>query len=424
MIKHGALVLGRSRQVVTVVRSLSRAGYQVILGRELRKRISDYSRYVDETWEHPRVIDHAAFLDALSDFLSSRPEVSVVFPVGEDALTCFARHPERLAGSAAVVMAEPETTLLCMQKHRVYELLREIDVPFPRTLTVSNMIELWRGAEEIGFPVSIKPTSSARPFHPKALICRSADELRQRLASWPEGHASLVLQRYAPGLRHGCDLMAVDGEVTAYFEFRALRSDWHDGTGMTVSAITVPPTPALYEYCRRLIRRLNYSGPAAIQMLVDDATGEINFLEINPRLDASCAFSVACGYDFPAMGASWAEAKKQGVAVTPPAPRGYRAGVRGVWLTGDLDGLVLALSRRAIDAKTALWWLACAAGASMRARMHLIFRWDDPLPAVRSGVNVMRAFGGMILRRIPALRWDERAARRAMQPGSPSRVPA
>lgn len=416
------LVLGRGRPVVTVVRSLAWAGYRVVLGRELRKRLADYSRYVHEVWEHPSTKDQEQFLLALGEFLSARPDVSVVFPTGDDVLACLARHPDRIPASAAPVVPDSETLLLCLDKPAVYDVLREIDIPFPRTKLVHSLGQLHREAERIGFPVSVKPPSSFRPFHPKAFICRDRDELYQRLPVWPQQQPALVLQEYAPGLRRSCDLMAVEGEMNAYFEFKALRTDWHDGTGMTTSAVTIPPTPELHEYCRRLLKRLNYSGPAAVQWLMDDRTGAISFLEINPRLDASCAFALSCGYSLPALAAEWAEHRKQGLKPPPATLPPYPVGVRGVWLTGDLDGLLLALSKRAIGPKMAFAWLARAVGSALRARMHLVFHWKDPLPAVYCGVDILRTLAGMICRDLPRSLWRRLAAKlpgAAVRPRAP-----
>lgn len=325
--------------------------------------------------------------------------------MGDDVLSCFARHPDRIPPSAATVMPDGETLLLCLDKPAVYEALREIEIPFPRTRIVHSLGELHREAERIGFPVSVKPPSSFHPFHPKAFICRDSDELHRKLPVWPQPQPALILQEYASGLRRSCDLMAVDGEMSAYFEFKALRTDWYDGTGMTTSAVTVSPTPELYEYCRRLLARLNYSGPAVVQWLLDDANGAIRFLEINPRLDASCGFALHCGYPFPALGAEWAEHRRRGLRPPPPRLKPYPAGLRGVWLTGDLDGLLLALSRRAIGPKTAFAWLARALGSALRARMHLLFRWSDPLPALYAGVSILRTLGGLLLRDLPRGLW-------------------
>lgn len=391
-----ALVLGRSRHTVTVARSMARAGYHVILGREQRRRAADFSRHVKEIWEHPPVKEHQAFLSSLKRLATGRPDLSLVFPNGEDALACFAEHPDCVPARVAIVTAVPETIQLCLNKDRVCELLGELRIPFPETCTVSTLVELTARADHIGYPVVVKPPSSLHPFHPKAFICDSEREMMARLPRWPPEQSRLVLQRYVRGLRHGCDIMAVNGEITAYFQFKALRSDWHDGTGMTVSGFSTEANGAMYEYCRRLIKRLNYSGPAAIQMLMDDATGEINFLEINPRLDASCALAVACGYDFPAMAAIWAEERKRGAVVPHFAPRRYPAGVRVSWLTGDLDGLLLAVVEHQISARKALRWFFCALGAALRARVHLIFRPDDPLPALYQTMRVLRAVASAI----------------------------
>src|SRR5262249_5798577 len=90
------LILGNFRQTVTVIRSLARAGFTPIIGRDGGASFTEYSRYTAEVWVHPRVGQTDAFLSALVTFLGARKDISFLFPVGETVLRCLALHPEQI----------------------------------------------------------------------------------------------------------------------------------------------------------------------------------------------------------------------------------------------------------------------------------------------------------------------------------------
>ena len=61
------LVLGNYRQTLTVIRSLGRAGYHVIAGRDGKRSFTDYCRYTAEVWQHPNIKnEESSFVVALN----------------------------------------------------------------------------------------------------------------------------------------------------------------------------------------------------------------------------------------------------------------------------------------------------------------------------------------------------------------------
>ena len=60
----------------------------------------------------------------------------------------------------------------------------------------------------------------------------------------------------------------------------------------------------------------------------------------------------------------------------------YTAGRVGVWLYGDLQGLLEAWRRKELSLKSALLWLGRMSGSFVRADFHLVWSWRDPLPAM------------------------------------------
>src|SRR5690348_6230167 len=126
------LVIGNYRQTLTVIRSLAKAGYHVIVGRDEKRVFTQYSRYTSEIWAHPDIEkSEPDFIAALTDFLAHRPDISFLFPVGESDMLCLMHHRSSLPPSLGVVMPDADVIAACLDKCRSYELITRLDIPQP-----------------------------------------------------------------------------------------------------------------------------------------------------------------------------------------------------------------------------------------------------------------------------------------------------
>jgi len=402
------LVLGDYRQTVTVVRSLGRAGFEVILGTEHTRSSTSLSRHVSDVW----VCDNSSskrFTHNLEAFLrSERPDY--VFPVGESQLRRIMEVAPRLEPLSTWANPDFATVAHCFDKRAMYELAPQLGVPFVAWAPHTSAEE-WRSrAREIGYPVVVKrKDSSGQVMDRKALIYRSAEQFEPFLAALQRepDPASLVLQKFAPGVRHNCHIGAADGALIAYFQQKVLRTDEPDDTGIGVAGVSVPPSAQLRAHCEALTRHLRYTGIGCIQFLVDERSGALAFLEFNARMDSTAALPYRMGLDYPLLAIQLAIYRKARAAgrsdaarlLPAPHPGAYPAGKTYHWLHGDLTAWLrdlrarrsgpLKLARRALD-------MAALAARSY----HLTFDWRDPLPTVHM---FWRRFLKNPLRRRPPL---------------------
>ncbi len=386
MFSKKILILGTYQQTIAVIRSLGRAGFQLVVGcsHGHGRVFTQYSRYTTETWLHPDMEDNEPdFIEALAAFLNERPDVGFVFPVWELQVTSLMHHLDRLPRDRVLVMAEPDVVKACLDKFHLGKLAAVFGIPHTPPLRVTSHAELLTAAQSTGYPCVVKNNdSSASVSGKKALIAESPAELLKWIPSWPERNGSLIVQRFARGFRHNCHFIADEGRLLAYFEQRVLRTDRTDGTGSGVDTASCSPTEMLREYSAVLIRELNYSGAGCVQFLVDDHDGGVNLLELNPRLDATCALPLHCGYDFPRMALLYA-AYRHGVLSDPcchDSP--YPAGKRGVGLYTDLNGLLRDVQAGDTNWRQSLIRLCRAAKLPFRGGKDYIWSWTDPLPGI------------------------------------------
>ncbi|HVL35908.1 MAG TPA: hypothetical protein VM489_09595 [Burkholderiales bacterium] len=404
------MVLGDYRQTVTVVRSLGRAGYEIILGTDQPRGSTALSRYVCDVWTY----DNASgprFCHSVESFLRER-RPDFVFTVGETQLRRLIPVGQRLESLAA--WANPDFTAVarCFDKRAMYELAASLEVPGMPWTGWTSVAGWRRRAQEFGFPVVVKRKDSAEQvLSRKALIYTSEAQFESFLAT-AEGDAnpgSFVLQKYAPGVRHNCHVGAADGRLLAYFQQKVLRTDEADDTGIGVAGVSVAPSPALRAYCERLTRALRYTGIGCIQFLVDERNHAVAFLEFNARMDSTAALPYRMGLDFPLLAlqlGAYRQARTQGRAdakrlIPSPLPDAYRAGVTYHWLHGDFGAFLHQVRGGSLRGAALARRLLGMAWLSMRS-YHLTFDWRDPLPTAhmfwsRYVVNPLR-------RRLPAAR--------------------
>jgi predicted ATP-grasp superfamily ATP-dependent carboligase len=390
------LLIGDYRYALTFVRSLAAAGYRVLVGRPQGTSYAVYagnSRFASGQWQHPPIDSKEQFIAALVQFLSAHPEVALVIPLGDTGVTTLAAHATRLPANVRVAAPPNDVVQTCANKAVMCQLAQSLNIPQTPFAVAHSRDELFAHAGEIGFPCVVKAGDGPRSlFDQKAVICHSSRELEQRFATWPEGVERVVVQQFASGPRHNVQLLARTGEMICRVQTKTLRTDRPDHTGYTVESVTVPPYPEIDDYCRRLLRRLQYEGYGCAQFLIDEVTGAVSFLEINPRLGAAFGIADYCGVDFPRMGAALALSGEAGAPCLD-----YAAEKRIAWTYGDIQGIIRARARAQITRRQALQWAGDMLRSFIRADMHTTWSWRDPRPTL---VVYARFMTNMIVSRL------------------------
>ncbi|KAH9850513.1 urea carboxylase [Lenzites betulinus] len=191
---------------------------------------------------------------------------------------------------------KPETMECMGLKHRARELAVEVAVPLvPGSKSLlHNAEEAVSLANEIGYPVMLKSTAGGGGMG--LVVCTNADELRSKFTSTQSRAQTLFhndgvfIERYIPAARHvevqvfgdGCGRVIHMGERECSVQRRHQK------------VIEEAPSPFMLRHpaiqremwaaAVRLAEHVNYESAGTVEFLVDDATGEFFFLEMNTRL--------------------------------------------------------------------------------------------------------------------------------------------
>ena len=266
----------------------------------------------------------------------------MVIPVTEVATLLLAEGRERLPLCCALPLAPTQSIRIANDKAQVLAIADALGVPTPRTVVVQRFADMPR-ADEFDYPVVFKPSRSRVRILDGWLstgvgYAESHEELERRLRALPPEVFPVLVQERIVG--PGVGVFAAFGDLgpVAWFSHRRLREKPPSG-GISVLCESIPLDESAVEYSSRLLSRLAWRGVAMVEFKRDDRDGSLRLMEINGRFWGSLQLAIDSGVNFPEL----LLATTAGRATTPVIK--YRTGVRSRWLAGDLDALLMLLTR-------------------------------------------------------------------------------
>jgi formate-dependent phosphoribosylglycinamide formyltransferase (GAR transformylase) len=185
----------------------------------------DLKHWLTHYEEVGNVTDEAQVLRALS-FIQGRAHVDRIEAVVEAHIMPVARVRE----TAGIPGTSVRTAFLCRDKPAMKQALREGGVPCAQSAAVSTAAEAFAFAEQVGFPLVIKPRDGAGASG--ATRVDSIADLEAALASFG-GAKSVAIEEFIEGHEGFYDTLTIDGTIahdfiTHYYPnvLEAMRTRW------------------------------------------------------------------------------------------------------------------------------------------------------------------------------------------------------
>ena len=396
MTRKIALLIGNYRPTFVLAHSLKNRGYEVIAGLDGYDRGAEVSRYVDKVWKHASYqIEFEKFQFELTRFLKGHPEITDVYPVAEPVIRAVAEERLVLPDHIRVGTMDGALVQHCLDKRALLTQATELEIPVAPFAETTDHDDLYAQAERIGFPLVIRPLETGKLLgSTKAITCNNPDELSRQNEVWKQCDYRLLIQRQVKGKRDNIYFAAKDGEIFRYLHAKIIRTDQPDGSGLAVEGETVTPCPTIDGYTRILIKALNYDGIGCAQYLVDPESGDINFLELNPRIAGNHALPDACAMKL----SDWLIDKTEGTERSGPPITGT-TGLRYSWIAGELDAIRQSWRKGRLGFGQALVAGLAAFQCFRRDELDMGFVQSDPMPGVITLCDSLPLIGGITRRR-------------------------
>jgi predicted ATP-grasp superfamily ATP-dependent carboligase len=379
---------------VAVIRSLGRRGFRVVAADSDPRSAGLRSRYAHEAFIYPEPKSGPQrFVEALAGAVRER-RVDLVIPVTDEAIQPLAAERHRFETVCKLALPEPSVLDAVTDKAKTLELAARLDVPAPRTQVVHNVDEALPAAAALGWPVVLKPAVSRRYDRERGVVeaysvayANCAEELGRRMQAL-RGAPAVLLQEYSPGVGQGVEMLADRGRPLAVFQHRRLAEIPVSG-GASAWRESVRLDPVLYEYSRRLVAALSWTGLVMVEFKVGQAPF---FMEVNGRIWGSLPLAVLSGMDFPSRLADLYLGSPPADGLPPVTD--YKVGVRAQNLELTVLWILQVLLGR--QKYSFLPWpkrreaLAALLGLLSPRQKLDILCWDDPRPGLAEIRTLLR----------------------------------
>ncbi len=331
--KERILILdGHTNQALACVRSLGKAGYEVLVASHQRFPLGSWSRYCAGTFllEEQTIEAFATMRD-----WATREGVEIVLPLTErSCVLCNADRPQWEGAGIILGCGTDDMLQSAFDKALTLQRAEATGVRIPPTFIPNSLEDCMSVADEIGFPCVIKPRWSnawnGTRFMPtqSPIYARDREQLMSALAGLNKEMPWPLIQSYVPGRGKGVFALCDRGEVMAWFAHERLRDTRPTGSSSSLRR-SIRLEPRLREPAERLLSDLKWHGPAMVEFK-DDGESPPCLMEVNGRFWGSLQLAIDAGVDFPRL---WVSILK-GERLQPSA--GFEEGVTLRWFLGDV----------------------------------------------------------------------------------------
>ena len=263
-----------------------------------RYSVARFSRSVDKVF----ICGTEALLTHCLERLQNKR--TMLFPTSDDYINYIVRHYEILKKHYAVALPDLSVVELFAEKPRAYKFVEAHGIPHPWCRYPQSMEELGMMADELEYPVVIKPAvmyDFHRKFGKKAFLCVDKSALLVKAkelsaADYPVN--ALIVQEFLSGGAknlYSYGFFAVDGEVKSSIMVNRIRQNPMDFGNSSTFAVTVD-IPEIEKWSRHIISLTNYTGMGEVEFMLDK--GQYKFLEINTRAWKWHTISEGRGFSF------------------------------------------------------------------------------------------------------------------------------
>ena len=335
---------GNERAALAVTRSLGQQGIRVVVGAETPRSLAGASRYCTGTWQYPSPLsDPARFVSSLVDAVDLLG-VTAIMAVTDSTTQVLAEKRGEFRSSITEGIPSSESYDLVSNKYHLMNLAHELEIPFPKTVFVpdGNIVALRDQVK--AYPVVVKPGRSLLKVDEKwnktsVHFVSNAEELTDLYRRTPYLRSPSLVQQRIEGEGQGIFGLFDHGRPCALFAHRRIREKPPAG-GVSVFRESIELPKPMTDYAVRLLERVKWHGVAMVEFKVERQSNVPMLMEINGRFWGSLQLAIDAGLNLPYL----LYQAMNGMPVAVPN-NAYHIGTKSRWLLGDIDHLLLRLTK-------------------------------------------------------------------------------
>lgn len=288
---------GQNHLAIPVINCLATSNqYKIYLLSNLEYTPMRFSRHVNHFLYSPKPKNEEDWINTIDNTVENHG-IDFIMPVFVGSFRKLILHKSKLK-SAKKLMLLPDLDNFdtANDKGLLSQHLHAHDIPHPKGCLVSNMTEL-KKIETLNFPVISKPTigyDGGKHIH----FFKKMDALKThfKINNFLGTH---IIQEYIEGYDIDCSVLCKAGEILAY----TIQKGIVNGTSIFTPSYAhiFIQEPKLFSVVEKLMKTLNWSGIAHIDLRFDENAQQFKVIEINPRFWGSLEASLHAGVNFPEL---------------------------------------------------------------------------------------------------------------------------
>jgi predicted ATP-grasp superfamily ATP-dependent carboligase len=283
------------RKTLVTGRALGKQGIKVTIGGSSRLSPAFFSKHCHSKMLYPNPIHKPeAFVEKIVYYLKKHPH-DVLLPTDDLTLLLLSEKRQELESIIRVPFPSRNTLEYGLDKSKATALVSTLGVPLPRTYYPKNAEDVGKIANETSAPLIIKPKQSSG--------ARGIEYVGDKdlVDVWNKAHQEypcpLVQEQIPSGTRYDVCVLMDHARPLASFAQKELRHyPLKDGFSTMQESIH---HPELIERAVAILKEMGWHGLAEVEFMENPLTGEILFMEVNPRIWASIQLAISCGINFP-----------------------------------------------------------------------------------------------------------------------------
>ena len=339
---------GQERSALAITRGLGQVGIPVIVGAETAGSLAGASRYCVARWQYPSPLQQPAqFIASLVEAVR-RFDITGIIPPTDSSMQAVAGQRDQFRPSVTAMIPSLDSYDMVSDKYRLMKLAQELGIPIPNTVFVPDGNIAAVRDRVMTYPVVVKPGRSLVKIDEKWIktsvhFVSHAEELTDLYRRTPYLRYPSLIQQRIEGEGQGVFGLFNHGRPCALFAHRRIREKPPAG-GVSVFRESIELPKPMTDYAVRLLERVQWHGVAMVEFKVDRHSNVPMLMEINGRFWGSLQLAIDAGLNFPYL----LYQAMNGVPVAVPN-NAYRIGTKSRWLLGDLDHLLLRITKSNVD---------------------------------------------------------------------------
>ncbi len=221
--------------------------------------------------------------------ICEKEKINVIATLIDPEIALIAKHKEEFKKRGILPLVPSyNTAQLCFDKYKMYEYLKENNIPTP--LTFNNPNDFYKAYEnkEISFPVFIKPITGSG-----SVGAQKIETQQQLQKALNDNQHTYIIQEYMDCGDIDTDVYidCISGEIVSIFSKKKIETRI-GGASKTISFID----SELFDFILNLTKKFDFSGAIDVDLFYKNGKYYLN--EINPRFGGAYLHAFGAGVDF------------------------------------------------------------------------------------------------------------------------------